>query len=42
MRGVGVDAGNAFALHDFPRAEIDFGMTSFAADLRMAEMRWER
>jgi hypothetical protein len=39
---IGVGAGGAFALREFPRAEIDFDRTTFAADPRMAEMKWER
>lgn len=39
---VGVGAGGAIALREFPRAEIGFDRTTFAADPWMAEMRWER
>ncbi|MGO9420774.1 RES family NAD+ phosphorylase [Roseiarcus sp.] len=39
---IGVGAGGAFALREFPRAEIDFDRTTFAADPRIADMRWER
>jgi hypothetical protein len=39
---IGVGASGAFALREFPRAEIDFDRTTFAADPRMAEVRWER
>ena len=38
---IGVGAGGTFALREFPRAEIDFDRTTFAADPRMAEMMWE-
>ena len=39
---IGVGAGGAFALREFPRAEIDFDRTTFAADPRIANMTWER
>jgi hypothetical protein len=35
-------AAYAFALREFPRAEIEFDRTTFAEDPRMADMRWER
>lgn len=39
---IGAGAGGAFALREFPRAEIDFDRSTFAADPRIADMRWER
>jgi RES domain len=39
---IGVSASGAYALREHPRAEIEFGGTTFAADPRIAAMAWER
>jgi hypothetical protein len=39
---IGVGASGAYALREFPRAQIEFDRTEFASDPRIAEMRWDR
>ena len=39
---IGVGAGGAYALSDFPRVAIEFDRAAFAADPRIAGMVWER
>jgi hypothetical protein len=39
---IGVSQSGAYALREFPRARIEFSREYFAADPRIAAMRWER
>jgi RES domain len=39
---IGVGPSGAYAIREFPSARLEFGRTAFAADPRIAAMRWER
>ena len=39
---IGVGVSGAYALREFPEARLEFGRDAFAADPRIAAMRWER
>ena len=39
---IGISQSGAYALREFPEARIEFDRTAFAADPRVAAMRWER
>lgn len=39
---IGVGSSGAYAIREFPVARLEFGRNAFAADPRIAAMRWER
>ncbi len=39
---IGVNASGAYAIREFPRAQIEFDRTTFASDPRIATMTWDR